>query len=152
DRWFLTQTPTDLTTWQFPSGMPTLQPGSYLLVWASAKNRTNALAPLHTNFKLDKAGGYLALVDASTNVVSVFASYPPQFTDVSYGRDVVDPNLTGYFNTPTPRAQNSITGTGFAAEPVFSLDNGIYTNDSLTLTLSASSGTIRYTLNGLLPA
>jgi hypothetical protein len=152
DGWFLTETPADLTRWQFPSGMPTLQAGSYLLVWASAKNRTNSLAPLHTNFKLDKAGGYLALADSSTNVVSAFGSYPPQPADVSYGRDVVDPNLTGYFNTPTPRAQNSITGSGFAAEPVFSLDSGIYTNDSLTLTLSTPSGTIRYTLNGAPPA
>ena len=34
----------------------TLTPGQFGMVWASAKNRTKAAAPLHTNFKLDRGG------------------------------------------------------------------------------------------------
>jgi len=150
--WFLTDNPTNLTKWQFPAGMPALQPNNYLLVWASGKDRTNALAPLHTNFKLSStAGSYLALVDPNTNVFSAFDSYPAQQADVSYGRDTVDPSLVGYFTVPTPGKQNSTSGSGFATEPVFSVDTGIYTNATLTLTLSAPAGTIRYTLDASVP-
>jgi hypothetical protein len=147
--WFLTDVATNLTKWRFPSVF--LGVNQYLLVWASGNNRTNPTAPLHTSFRLSKESGYLALVDPTTNVVSKFDPYPGQQTDVSYGRDRVDPNLLGYFTTPTPRAQNSSSGPGFLPEPVFSLDTGIYTNNSLTLTISAPLGTIRYTLNGTVP-
>ena len=154
DGWFLTDTPTNLTKWQFPAGMPPLQPNNYLLVWASAKNRTNPLAPLHTNFKLAKeAGNYLALVDPNTNVVSAFDPYPAQQSDVSYGRDGTDTSLLGYYFTPTPGKVNSTAGQGFIADPVFSLETGIYTNASLTLTITNPSGigTLRYTTDGSLP-
>ena len=157
DGWFLTDTPTDLTKWRFPTGMAPLQAGAYLMVWASAKNRINPSAPLHTNFKLSQGpGGYLALLDPQTNLVSVFDSYPLQSVDVSYGRDAVDPNIVGYFSPPTPGKPNTGRGAGFVPEPNFSVDTGLYTNDTLRLTLWLSNApagsTIRYTLNGSLPA
>src|SRR4030095_264087 len=115
--WSLTDTPTNLTKWRFPS--MNLAANRYLLVFASEKNRTNAASPLHTNFRIGRnAGGYLALVNASGVPTSVFASYPAQVTDNSYGRDRVDANLVGYFVTPTPGAQNSTRGIGFSTEPV----------------------------------
>src|SRR2546425_4181134 len=136
DGWFLTDNPTNLTKWQFPSGMPALQPNNYLLVWASGNDRTNPLAPLHANFKLTSTnGGYLGLVDPNTNVFSAFASYPDQRADVSYGRDTVDPSLVGYFIVPTPGKQNSTTGSGFAFFFNDTATTEIYTNDTLTLTL-----------------
>jgi len=148
--WFLTDAATNLTQWRFPA-VP-LGANQYLLVWASQKNRTNPEASLHTNFKLDKDGEYLALVDPDTNVVSEFGpKYPPQRANVSYGRDRVTPSLTGYFSTPTPRAPNSTSGPGFAPNPLFSVDSGVFTNASIRVTLSATSGTIRYTVDGSLP-
>ena len=59
--WFLTDEAGNLSKWQFPSGAQ-LAANGYMLVWASAKNRTN-IGPLHTNFKLDKGGEYLGLVN-----------------------------------------------------------------------------------------
>ncbi len=152
DGWFLTDTATNLTKWRLP-GVP-LAANKYLLIWASAKDRANSSAPLHTNFKLGKSGGYLALVNPQTNIISKFDPYLTQQTDVSFGRAALDPTLIGYFVTPTPGAQNSTSGTGFASDPVFSLQNGIYTNSSLTLTISnpAGEGSIRYTLNNSLPS
>lgn len=148
--WFLTDDALNPTKWCFPDVV--LGANRYLVVWATEKNRTNSGAPLHTNFRLEKNGEYLALLDARTNVVSAFSPlYPLQEVDISYGRDRVDPGLTGYFTTPTPGAQNATTGTGFAAPPAFSHESGVYTNNSLTVTLSARSGTIRYTLNGSVP-
>lgn len=148
--WFLTDDPAQPTQWRFPS--VTLGARAYLLVWASGMDQTNPLAPLHTNFKLATEGEYLALVDPHTNVVSEFApTYPPQEPDISYGRDRTTPTLVGYFATPTPGAANSTSGMGFAPEPVFSRLGGIYTNASFSVTLSAPSGTIRYTTDGNRP-
>src|SRR5262249_10463977 len=116
-------------------------------VWASGKNRTNAATPLHSNFNLDKAGEYLALVDPNTNVVSEFApAYPPQNTDVSYGRDRLNPSLVRFFIVPTPLKPNSTEGPGFGPEVKFSRDSGIFTN-AFSLTLSSPDNTnaqIRY--------
>ncbi len=157
--WFLTDTRTNvlpasitnLTKWRFPN--INLAPNKYLLVWASQKNRTNPAAPLHTNFRLsNNSGSYLALVDPQTNVISAFDPYPAQIADNSYGRDRVDPNLLGYFATATPGAQNTISGPGYVGAPTFSLESGVYTNNSLTLTITNPPGTtIRYTLNGSVP-
>jgi hypothetical protein len=148
--WFLTHTSTNLTQWRFPA--VTLGVGQYLLVWASAKNRADPLLPLHTNFKVEKSGGYLALVDAQTNVVSTFLpGYPPQRADLSYGRDRANPSVTGFYYTPTPGAANATSGPGFAPTPEVSLESGAYTNSTLSVTLSAPFGEIRYTLDGSVP-
>src|SRR6185369_14185354 len=56
--------------------------------------------------------------------------------------------------TPTPGRANSVSGANFAPEPVFSLDSGVYTNDSLTVSISVSGGgfgEIRYTIDGSEP-
>ena len=151
--WFLTDDRLNLTKWQFPAGMSPLNVNAYLRLWASEKDRRAPLGPLHTNFRLsNNAGGFLALVDPQTNIVSTFDPYPAQQNDVSYGRDRVDPTIVGYFSTPTPGTANSTTGSGFAVEPVFSQETGVYTNSSLTLTMTAPAGaTIRYTRDGTIP-
>jgi hypothetical protein len=148
--WYLTDTVINLSRWRFPAVH--LGVNEYLLVWASQKNRTNPLAPLHTDFKLEKDGEYLALIDPGTNVASEFyPSYPPQTANVSYGRDRVSPSVVGYFYTPTPGAPNSTAGPGFAPAPLFSEDSGVFTNAWLAVALSAPSGTIHYTVDGSLP-
>ncbi|MBI5383509.1 MAG: immunoglobulin domain-containing protein [Verrucomicrobia bacterium] len=148
--WFLTDDPYLPTQWRFPD--LNLGANKYLLVWASGKDRTNSAAPLHANFKLNNGSGYLALLDPRTNVASAFLpTYPAQQPDISYGRDRAEPTLVGYFATPTPGAQNSTTGQGFAADPVFSIDSGVYTNNTLTVTIAALGGTIRFTTNGTVP-
>lgn len=83
--WFLTDKADNLAKWRFPA--LTLGPDAYLLVFASAKDLTDPLGELHTNFKLRAQGEYLALVrpDGAT-VASAFSPvYPLQAPDVSYG-------------------------------------------------------------------
>jgi hypothetical protein len=84
--WYLTDARQDLTKWQFPA--VTVPGNSAVVVFASGKDRRNATGKLHTNFKLDRAGEYLALVRPDgVTVASEFApSYPSQVTDVAYGR------------------------------------------------------------------
>lgn len=149
--WFLTDNPTNLTRWRFPGVV--LLPDKYIVVFASAKDRTNDMAHLHTNFRLDARGSYLALVNPATNVISEFSpGYPKQSTDVSYGRVRGEPATRGYFQRATPGRPNAISGPGFASSVSFSKRSGTFTN-SLTLELScgATGAVIRYTLDGTLP-
>ena len=145
--WSLTDDATKLAKWKFPA--VTLLPQSYLLVWASTKNRTNPAAPLHTNFKLEKTGEYLGLIykDGFT-VASAFAPvYPPQQDDIAYGRDRLDAALTGYFVTPTPGAANTTFGAGFGPDVQFSLASRPFVAPfSLTLSQPDTNFVIRYFL------
>ena len=151
--WYLTDSAGDLTQWRFP--VVTLGVNQYLVVWASGEDRTDPTKELHTNFKLGAGGEYLALVDPNTNIISDFTEnngeYPPQPEDVSYGRVQGDPTVKGYFSTPTPGGPNATSGPGFAPDPVFSVPGGFYASASVSVTLSAPSGTIRYTLDGSTP-
>jgi hypothetical protein len=143
--WFLTDNAQRLTKWKFPATV--LPAHSYLVVFASDRN-TNVAGRLHTNFKLSAGGSFLALVDPATNVVSAFApAYPPQFTDVSYGRDPLDPSTTGYYTNATPGAANATRGQGFAPEVIFSRVGGTFTS-AFTLVLSTADTNcdIRYVI------
>ena len=146
--WFLTDNATNLAKWRFPTGL-TLPANSYLLAWASEKDRTNLAAPLHTNFKLSKStGNFLGLVysDGAT-VVSAFAAYPQQFDDISYGRDRIDASVVGYFTNATPGAANATVGAGFASGVKFSRGSGTFLSSfPLSLSAEGSNAVIRYFL------
>jgi hypothetical protein len=148
--WFLTDESGDLSKWRIPAF--TLGANNYLLIWASGKNHTNISAQFHTSFKLSSSPSYLALVDSKTNVISEFKpAYPTQRKDVSYGRDAIDPSIKGFFTVPTPGARNSTSGAGFGPEPIFSLEQGVYTNAFITVSITTTAGEIRYTKDGTAP-
>ena len=80
--WALTDTAALPQKWVFPSR--TVNAGQSIIVWASAKNRTGA--QLHTNFSMNDAGEYLALVKPDgTTKTSEWNPYPPQKENVSWG-------------------------------------------------------------------
>ena len=149
--WSLTDNPTNRTQWRFPNVV--LLPDKYLVVFASGKNRTNDLAHLHTGFRLAPRGGYLALVNPATNVVSEFApAYPVQATGTSYGRVRGEPVLRGRLLKPTPGKPNASSGPGFAPEVVFSRPAGNFTQPfTVELSSLATGAVVRYTLDGTLP-
>ncbi|HXJ57646.1 MAG TPA: lamin tail domain-containing protein [Verrucomicrobiae bacterium] len=144
DGWFLTDDANRLAKWRFPN--VTLEGNGYMVVFASGKNRTNDLNRLHTGFQLSAQGEFLALVDPQTNIVSAFApSYPPQQPDVAYGRDLLSPEMVGYFPTPTPGAPNNVAGTNFGAEVRFSVESGTFLDPfDLRLTTTDPTAEIHY--------
>lgn len=82
--WSLTDKASAPRAWIFPPTV--LQPGKRLLVYASGKNRRDAGAPLHTNFKLSGDGEFLGLFKPDGSTAHAYApAFPPQITDVSYG-------------------------------------------------------------------
>ncbi|MEM7388100.1 MAG: lamin tail domain-containing protein, partial [Verrucomicrobiota bacterium] len=85
DGFSLTDDLDDLKKWTFPRHV--LGSGQRFLVFASGKDRRDGGERFHTNFRLGRNGGWLALVDGSGLVVSQFADYPMQPEDVSYGLD-----------------------------------------------------------------
>ena len=94
---YLTDNSTDLQKWQLPS--TEIEPGDFLVVFASNKNRGIPGLPLHTNFRLSGDGEYLALIepDGLTITDEFSPQFPPQFDDVSYGvaEDLVSTVLLG---------------------------------------------------------
>lgn len=81
-------------------------------------------------------------------------TFGQQVPDVSFGRDAANPAVLRQFAEPTPGAVNSsslvddIRVTGNAV--VVSLPSGFYNTDQ-SITLSAPSGVVRYTLDGSNP-
>lgn len=149
--WFLTDNSTSLAKWRLPEVV--LLPDKYVVVFASAKNRTNNLAYLHTNFRLTKQGSYLALVNPMKNIVSEFApAYSKQAADVSYGSVRGEPALRGAMVHPTPGRPNASSGLGFAPAVVFSRA-GVTFADPFTVELSSGTAgaVIHFTLDGTLP-
>ena len=74
------------TQWPFPE--VSLPGQSFLVVFASGKDRRDPKKPLHTNFSLDREGEYLALTlpDGRTRASEFTPTYPRQVADSSYGK------------------------------------------------------------------
>lgn len=84
DGWALTDNALQPDKWLFPDVM--LGAKAHLVVWASNKNRRVAGQQLHTNFRLEGTGEYLALVRPDGSKSTEFApSFPPQVADLAYG-------------------------------------------------------------------
>lgn len=82
--WHLTDQSTNLTQWVFPN--VTVPANGYLLVFASEKDRRVVGRPLHTNFRLNDEGEFLALVRPDgVTVEHLFNPFPTQPADISYG-------------------------------------------------------------------
>ena len=145
--YYITDTPTNLTQWRFPSRI--IPTGGYLLVWASNKDIANTSGPLHTNFAI-KAGGepiILTLPDGVTQA-DAFPSVALS-NDQSYGRLPDGSANLVILPAPSPNGNNSVIPPPPA--PLFSKSTGFY-NSGFNLTISAlPNTTIYYTLDGTTP-
>lgn len=119
--------------WMFPE--VTLQPGEYLLVWASGKDRHSG-GSLHTNFRLNSSGEELLLHDAlGIKRDELEPTAVP--TDHSYGRTRDDPDAWIVFADATPGTANPGPEGHLLSDTVtFSETSRTFTG-SLTLALSA---------------
>ena len=146
----LSDDPYNLMRWVFPN--VSINPGEYLLVWASGKDRSNPGAPLHTNFSISSAGEPVILTSPEGEIIDLVPEVQ-HTTDVSFGRL---PNGTGeffYLTQPTPWSMNEGPSYESLLHPVqFSHPDGFYTSEfELTLTSTDAETTIHYTLDGSEP-
>jgi hypothetical protein len=136
--------------WVFPE--VTLQPGGFLPVWASGKNRTNTLQPLHTNFSIKAEGEELLLSNPTGQIICEIAPLNLP-TDISYGQSPDANGVWLYFDEPTPGQSNATQGYSEILEPPIFSHNGGFYSEELELTLSHPDPdvTIYYTLDGSIP-
>ena len=143
--WFLSNDPTETNKWAFPDGV-TIPAGSFMVVFASGKNRAVAGAELHTSFKIDRAeGGSVMLAQPGAAggapvVVSSIHAYPRQREDTSYGYFGSLPEGIGFFVSPTPGAANGDAVLGFVEDTKFSIDRGFYDSEFALVVTSATPG------------
>lgn len=154
DGWVLTDDRDDPERWVFPA--VSIDPGAYLVVFASGKDRRPAGggARLHTNFKLSPSGEYLALLSAesSRSRVSEFTpSFPEQRNDHSFGVD--DTGQLGYFRTPTPGGPNGRNLLqGVVPPPQVSVPRGwLEAPAAVEITSAVPDTVLRYTTDGSEP-
>ena len=131
---FLTDDADDPVKWALPA--VTLQAGERLVIFASNKDRRDAGGELHTNFRLNAGGEYLALVapDGMTEVSSFAPFFPPQFDDQSFGLgtpgSATNVEVSPVWNFPENYSNVALTGRATATESAGA--------DSFDLTTGAS--------------
>ncbi len=132
----------ELDQWLFPQ--ISILPGSYLLVFASDKNRHDT-AELHTNFKISSDGESIFLSDSEGQLIDRTAAVELD-EDQSYGR-VPDGGANWMvISKPTPNTTNN-----HANELTFSHSEGFYSNEFMLKINASAAGEIRYTLDGSVP-
>lgn len=149
---YVSDDPEEPTMWQFPRG--TVVPASgYLVVFASGLDVTDPVLDesgiLHTNFQIGSGGDYLSLASPSGDLLFE-TEIPEQRVHVTYGLDA--DNVFGYFEEPTPGAENGVALSGFVDDTQFSIDRGFYSEPIDVEVTSATEGAvIRYTVDGTDP-
>lgn len=149
--YYLSDNPDNLTKWRFPKVV--LEPGEFLLVWLSGKDKIGVSGELHTDFSISSAGEpiFLTAPNGGTNIDTVDSVAIPR--DRSYGRTVDGGEEWQFFDRPTPGTSNAGTEgyTAVLQPPVFSKAGGFY-KDKFTLELTTSEDAIiYYTLDGSEP-
>ena len=122
--WALTDDDLKRAKWVFPEC--TLQPGGYLVVFASGKNRRDPGGELHASFRLSAKGETVRLSNAEGEVVSQ-VSYEAANPDQSLSRGVSG-TFTGDI-PPTPGAANVDPGPQSDLSKLVSNDLGLYINE-----------------------
>lgn len=129
--------------WIFPSVL--LQPDSFLLIFASSKNRfTHPF--FHTNFKINNNGEDLLLTDDQGNLTHYFLPIELE-EDISYGSRPDGSDELYYFEIPSPAASNNFSNTLY-----FSHGRGFYTEPfSLSISSEGNMDQVYYTAGGRIP-
>ena len=134
--------------WKFPETI--LEPGQYLLIYASGKDRRRPDSPLHTSFRISADGEPLILKDAQGALVDAIR-IGALSSDTSLGRLAGDIDQWVIFENDavSPLLPNAESERRFVEFPAFSLDPGFY-EDAVSLSISTLSngGTVLYSLNG----
>ena len=132
----------NLNKWIFPD--ISISPHSYLLVFASQKNRLDT-NELHSNFKISSSGEELYLLNNLGTIID--QTNPVNLSDdESYGRVPDGDTNWIVINTPTPNNSNNSSN-----QLIFSNQEGFYTTSFSLKINSLLADTIYYTLNGDIP-
>ena len=106
--YWLSDDPTNPLKWEFPA--VTIEPGQYLLIFASGKDRKDPQGPyLHTNFALSAAGETIVFCSPDVKTIDS-VEIGPLFSNISLGRSSSKRDKWLYYFAPTPGAANYSQG------------------------------------------
>lgn len=103
---YLTDKSDNLTKYLFTQPDLYLNPGEHLIIWCDEQQSQPGI---HTNFKLNSSGEFIALVENDGITIIDSISFSAQKPDTSYGRSP-DASANWSFMSPTPGTANNITG------------------------------------------
>ena len=147
----LTDDATDPAKWKF--GMSIIEPGGFLVIFASGKVPPETVDEFHAGFRINSSGEILHLFDPSGKLVDRIA-LGPLAADEAIGRQP-DGKANWYTaKTPTPSQPNVYAKKNLFLEmPEFSVSGGFYkTSQSIEIINGPKLGSIRYTLDGSVPS
>ena len=124
--WALSDDDINRSKWIFPSY--TVQPGEYLLVFASGRDRRDPAKQLHTNFKLSSRGEAVRLYNPRGEVAS-YVEYSSAVADQALSREP-DGSVTVLLE-PTPGYPNTPESARVVARAMLSNSRGLYINEIL---------------------
>jgi len=147
---YLSNKSTNLMKWQIPSG--SIPANGFKMVFCSKRNTVNG-TQLHPNFNLKQTeGDWIILANTSGVVVDSIKIIHMTKADHSVGRSTNGAVDWKLFTTPTPNANNTGSQNFYEPKPVMSLAPGFYPGaQSVTITCSNPTASIRYTTNGSNP-
>lgn len=148
--WYLSDDSQNVKRWQLPK--IELLPDSYLVIYASGKDKVTEDGNLHTNFKLDCMGETLYLSDAEGKL-SAYLEIPEIPFDHSYGFSQEEEKYR-FFENGTPGNKNGMNGYLLKAssDVEFSVLSGVYGEEIfLEFQTTEKNAEIYYTLDGSMP-
>jgi len=148
--YYLSDKATNLMKWQIPSG--SINANGYKMVFCSKQDLVSG-NQYHPNFSLKQtANEWIILSNPSGVVVDSIKIIHLTKADHSVGRSTNGASDWKLFTTPTPNAANAGGQNFYIPTPVMSLAPGFYpAAQSVTITCSDPTATIRYTTNGSNP-
>ncbi|MEM7387525.1 MAG: lamin tail domain-containing protein, partial [Verrucomicrobiota bacterium] len=152
---YLSDSLEDPLRWRFPA--VTIEPGGFLLVFASGKDRADSAGYLHTDFKLKTARETVLFSGPDGEVIDRFAPGPIG-SDESFARSIKNPEV--WLPVPAVRVSPGKKNTNFIfGEPdpyieaaTYSVGGGLHEGEvTVELSVSDPENVIHYTLDGSEP-
>lgn len=136
--------------WTFPD--TTIQPGDFMLIWASDKDRSTPGAELHTNYGVSASGEEVFLTHADGTRLDQSPERELD-EDISIGRQPDGSGEWFRFDEPTPGEANTTEAIEDPLEvPELSREPGFYTSAfDLEISHTREDVTFYYTLDGSIP-
>ena len=135
--------------WQFPKGT-LIGPGEYKVVLCDGTSVTDSSGIIHAGIKINRtACETLVLTDPEGRILDKMI-LPVQRTNISYGRTT---GMSGffYYETPTPMQMNGQGFAGYAEDPSFTLNPGMYFSTTYVEIAIPEGTQVYYTTDGSTP-